>query len=155
MKRLLMPLLILALLLAVASATLTACGGSSTSSADRVFAEKVMKMWSSNDAATAKQLFAENATIYWPEDAAEAPVKGIDAIASTIASYPLDPVLMGDSVYTFVPSTEDMKLLASTYKDSRFIAFPAALGNDAFLTWLELKNGKIQNEWISYMYPFK
>jgi hypothetical protein len=64
-------------------------------------------------------------------------------------------MLIGDTVYTFVPSDGDMKLLTVSYKDSHFVAFPVALGKDAFFTWVEFKDGKVQNQWISYMYAFR
>ncbi len=142
------------LVLAAASLALAACGDGSSGSDDRAFIDKFMAMWDSNDAAAAKELFADNAVITWPEGT-EPPVVGLDAIAETVASYPADPLPAGDIAFTYVPSDEDLKYLAAAkYEGAHYIACPVMLGSDLYMMVLELRDGKVLNQWVSSMYTY-
>ena len=112
-----------------------------------------MAVWDNNDAAAAKELYMEDSKIFWPEGSVP-PTIGIDAIASTVKGYPLDPIILGDAALTYVPSDEEMGLLNATYKDSHFIAFPVRVGSDVYQVVLETHDGKVQNQWVSPMFRF-
>ncbi|MFH1834178.1 MAG: nuclear transport factor 2 family protein [bacterium] len=134
--------------LAAALLILSACGGGSS---DRAFIDRFMAMWDSNDAAAAQQLFTADAVIYWPEGAAPAKTTGIEEIGSMIKTYPVDPLPLGDSSFTFVPSDKDMELLVAGYKGAHYIACPVTVGREIYMMVLEVRDGKVANQWVSYM----
>jgi hypothetical protein len=143
-------LLVAILVLVTVSMALGACGGGSS---DQAFVTKFMAMWDSNDVTAAKQLFADSAKIYWPEGT-NPPVVGIDAISSTVASYPVDPIPAGDVAFTYVPSATDMKKLSAGYTNTHYIACPVMTGSQLYMMVLEIKDGKVLTQWVSYMYNY-
>jgi hypothetical protein len=144
-------LLVAGVVLAAASVALSACGGGSS---DRAFVDKYMKMWDSNDAAAVQQFFTADAVLYWPEGATPAKTVGIDQISSTVKTYPIDPMPLGDGSLAYVPSAKDIQALNVSYKGARFIACPVVAGRDLYMMVLQVRDGKVANQWISPMFPY-
>jgi hypothetical protein len=106
----------------------------------------------SNDVAAARQVYAADAVIQWPEGSDPAASTGIDAIAKMVADYPVDPVRVGDSTFTYLPSAKDIGLMTAAYQGARYAAAPVTVGRDLYMVVLEIRGGKVANQWISYMY---
>ena len=77
---------------------------------------------------------------------------GIDAISKMAADYPVDPVRLGDATFSYVPSAKDIELMTVAYQGARYVAAPATVGRDLYMVVMEIRDGKVANEWISYMY---
>jgi hypothetical protein len=153
MKRLLLPLLILVLVLAAASATLAACGG--TNADDKALFGKVTAMWTNQDAAAAKEIFATDANVYWNWNAGSTPemTTGIDEISALVASGAKShPTLLGDDVFTYVPSAKDINNLTAAYGGARYIAGPVYVDRRLYLVTLEVRDGKVLNQYVEAMY---
>ena len=100
----------------------------------------------------AKEAYAADAAIQWPEGSEPAVSAGIDAISKMAADYPVDPVRVGDAVLRYVPSAKDIELMSAAYQDARYAAAPVAVGRDLYMVVEEIRDGKVANQWISYMY---
>ena len=109
-------LLVAVVVLAAASAAVSACGGAS---GDRALFDKALAAFASNDVAMAKEAYAADAVIQWPEGSDPAVSTGIDAISKMAADYPVDPVRVGDATFSYVPSAKDIGLMSATYQAPR------------------------------------
>jgi hypothetical protein len=147
-------LVVAVLVVAAVSVVLSACG-TQIGNSDRAFVDKFMKMWDDNDVAAAQQLFTTDAVIYWPEGTIPK-TTGIEAITTMVKTYPFDPLPLGDTAFTYVPTANDMKILVYGYKDSHYIACPVTLNSDAYMMLLLLNkdDSKVVNQWVSYMYGY-
>jgi hypothetical protein len=142
-------LLIAAVMLAAASAAVSACGGGS---GDQAVFDKSLEAFVSNDVAMAEEAYAADAVIQWPEGSQPAISAGIDAISKMAADYPVDPVRVGAATFSYVPSAKDIELMSGAYQGARYIAAPVTVGRELYMVVEELRDGKVANEWISYMY---
>jgi hypothetical protein len=142
-------LLVAAVVLAAASIVANACGGGS---GDQALFDKALTAFASNNVAIAKEAYAADAVIQWPEGAEPAVSAGIDAISKMAADYPVDPVRVGDATFSYVPSAKDIELMTVAYQGARYVAAPVEVGRDLYMVVMELRDGKVANEWISYMY---
>ena len=106
-------LLVAVVVLAAASAALSACGGGS---GDQALFDKALAAFASNDVAMAKEAYAADAVIQWPEGSDPAVSTGIDAISKMAADYPVDPVRVGDATFSYVPSAKDIGLMSAAYQ---------------------------------------
>ncbi len=86
-------LLVAVVVLAAASVAVGACGGGSS---DTALFDKLGAAWISNDVAAAKEVYAADAVIQWPEGSEPAVSTGIEEISNLIAEYPVDPTPIGD-----------------------------------------------------------
>ena len=136
-------------MLAAASAAVSACGGGS---GDQALFDKSLAAFASNDVAMAKEAYAADAVIRWPEGSDPAVSTGIDAISKMAANYPVDPLRVGDATFSYVPSAKDVGLMSAAYQGARYIAAPVTVGRDLYMVVEEIRDGKVANEWISYMY---
>jgi hypothetical protein len=155
MKRLLLPLLILALILIGVLAVLSACGG--TLNDDKALFDKVTAMWTNQDAAAAKEIFAADANLYWnwPAQSGNSPVvnTGIDEISALVASGQMGhPTPLGDDVFAYAPSAKDIDNLSVAYDGTRYIAGPVYVGRDLYLITLEVRDGKVVNHFVEAWY---
>ena len=86
-------------------------------------------MWTDQDAAAAKEIFAADANLYWnwsaaPDNTPEMQT-GIDEISALVASGQMGhPTLVGDDVFAYEPSAKDIENLSVTYDGARYIAGP-------------------------------
>ena len=142
-------LLVAVVVLAAASAAVSACGGAS---GDRALFDKALAAFASNDVAMAKEAYTADAVIHWPEGSDPAMSTGIDAISKMAAGYPVDPVRVGDAAFSYVPSAKDIDLMSAAYKGARYVASPVTVARDLYMVVMEIRNGKVANQWISYMY---
>jgi hypothetical protein len=154
MKRLLLPLLILVLVLVPASVVLEGCGG--TLSADQALLEKMTDVWSKQDRAGAEEIYAPDAQIFWnwgvPSDTPPEMTTGIEEIGNMVAVYPVDPTPITDDIYTYAPSADDIANLTMGYDGARYIATPVRVGRDLYMVVLEVRDGKIINQFVEAMY---
>jgi hypothetical protein len=141
-------LLVAVVVLAAASAAVSACGGSS----DHALFDKALTAFASNNAAMAKEAYAADAVIQWPQGSDPAVSAGIDAISKMAAGYPVDPVRVGDATLSYIPSAKDIGLMTAAYQGARYVAAPVAVGRDLYMVVMEIRDGKVANQWISYMY---
>lgn len=144
------------LVLAIASLALGACG-SGSSSDDKALFDKVTAMWTDQDAAAAKEIFAADANLYWNWAARSGEpaemTSGIDEISVLVASGEMShPTPLGDDVFTYVPSGEDIKNLTSAYDGARYIAGPVYVDGNLYLITLEVRDGKVQNHYVEAWY---
>jgi len=137
------------LVLAAAALAVGGCGGGGD---DQALFDKMGAAWISNDVAAAKQVYTADAVIRWPEGAEPAVSNGIEEISNLVAEYPVDPTPIGDETFTYVPSAEDIEALSQAYNGARYIAGPVRVGRDLYMVVLEVKDGKVANQWVSYMY---
>ena len=142
-------LLIAVVTLAAASAAVSACGDGS---GDRALFDRSLEAFASNDVAMAKEAYAADAVIQWPEGSEPAVSTGIDAISKMAADYPVDPVRVGDAAFSYVPSAKDIELMSAAYQGARYVAAPVAVARDLYMVVMEIRDGKVANQWISYMY---
>ncbi len=142
-------LLVAVVVLAAASVAVGACGGGSS---DTALFDKLGAAWISNDVAAAKEVYAADAVIQWPEGSEPAVSTGIDAITKLVADYPIDPTRIGDETFTYVPSAKDIEALSVAYDGARYVAYPVRVGRDLYLSVIEIRDGKVANQWVSYMY---
>jgi hypothetical protein len=124
---------------------------------DRALFETALAVFTDQDTAGAQEVFAEDANLYWnfsgelggPLDV----TAGIDEISALVADYPSDVYLYGDSVYTLdIPADKEIHYLTVAYKGVRFIYAPVRVGRDLFMCVLELRDGKIQNQYVEAMF---
>jgi hypothetical protein len=141
-----------ALVLTVASVTLGAC--SSGGGDDQALFDKLSAAWISNDAAAAKELYTPDAVIHWPEGSEPAVSNGVEEISGMVADYPVDPTPMGQDVFTYVPSAKDIEALSQAYNGSHFVAGPVRVGRDLYMSVIEIRDGKVANQWVDYMYRY-
>jgi hypothetical protein len=144
------------LVLAIASVFLGACG-SGSSSDDKALFDKVTTMWTDQDAAAAKEIFAADANVYWnwpvQSGGPAEMTTGIDEISALVASGDMGhPTPLGDDVFTYVPSAEDVKNLTAAYDGARYIAGPVYVGRDIYSITLEVRDGKVQNQYVEAWY---
>lgn len=154
MKRLTLSLLILMLMLAAASTVLGACG-SSVNTDDKALFDKVMTMWTNQDAAAAKEIFATDANLYWNWAGPSSPevTKGIDDISAMVASGSAGhPTPLGDDVFTYVPSAKDIDSMTVAYDGARYVAGPVNVGRDLYLATLEVRDGKVVNHYVEALF---
>ena len=144
-------LLVALLVLAAVSVGLGACGGGDD---DQALFEKMTAVWTNEDAALAEEVYATDAVIYWPEGSTPAKTSGIDEIKAMLPGYPLDPTLMGDATLTYVPSAKDIEGLSVAYDGARFIGGPAQAARELFEVVLEVRDGKVATQWVTYMYRY-
>jgi hypothetical protein len=135
---------------------LGACSSGSPSD-DKALFDKVTTMWTNQDAAAAKEIFAANAYLYWnwPKPSGSSPEmnSGIDEISALVASGAMGhPTPLGDDVFTYAPSTEDIKNLTAAYDGARYIAGPVYVGRDIYEITLEVRDGKVQNQYVEAWY---
>jgi hypothetical protein len=133
---------------------LPACGGSSD---DRAMVEKVFAAWSSQDVASIQQLYATDAVIYSPDSQTPKTV-GIQAISDQ-AKLPMGRLtLLGQDVFVWAPTDKEMKDLAPLYQKaagSKFLAAPTLVAGRPGLTVFEVRDGKVLNEWDTYMFWYE
>ena len=84
-------LLVAVVVLAAASAAVSACGGAS---GDRALFDKALTAFASNDVAMAKEAYTADAVIHWPEGSDPAMSTGIDAAGKVHAVHGLPPHLL-------------------------------------------------------------
>jgi hypothetical protein len=77
---------------------------------------------------------------------------GIDAISKMASDYPVDPIRVGGATFSYVPSAKDIDLMTATYQGARYAAAPVEVGRALYMVVMEIRDGKVANEWISYMY---
>lgn len=146
-------LLVAVVVLAAASVAVSACGGTTSSSSDKALLDKMTKVWDSNDVAGAKGLYTADAVIYWPEGATPAKSTGIDEISSLVAGYPVDPMpVEGSLSFTYIPTAKDIEDTSASYDGARFISSPSIVERNLYMVVLEVRDGKVANQWVSYMY---
>jgi hypothetical protein len=142
-------LLVAVVVIAAAAAAVSACGGGS---GDQALFDKSLAAFASNDVAMAKEAYAADAVIRWPEGSDPAMSTGIDAISKMAADYPVDPVRVGGATFSYVPSAKDIQLMTAAYQGARYVAAPVTVGRDLYMVVEEIRGGKVANQWISYMY---
>ncbi len=142
-------LLAAVVVLAAVSAAVSACG--SGSGGQGLF-DKAITAFASNDVAMAKEAYAGDAVIQWPEGSDPAVSSGIDAISKMAADYPVDPVRVGDATFSYVPSAKDIGLMTGAYQGARYVAAPVTVGRDLYMVVMEIRDGKVANQWVSYMF---
>ncbi len=142
-------LLVAVVVVAAASAVVSACGGGSS---DQALFDESLAAFASNDVAMAKEAYAADAVIQWPEGSEPVASAGIDAISKMAADYPVDPVRVGDATFSYVPSAKDIGLMTGAYQGARYVAAPVTVGRDLYMVVEEIRNGKVANQWVSYMY---
>jgi ketosteroid isomerase-like protein len=142
-------LLVAVLVLAAASMAVGACGGGNS---DTALFDKMGAAWISNDVAAAKEVYAADAVIRWPEGAEPALSTGIEEISDLMAEYPVDPTPMGDATFGYIPSAKDIEALSVAYDGARYIAGPVMLYRNLYMSVIEIRDGKVANQWVSYMY---
>jgi hypothetical protein len=142
-------LLVAVVVLAAASVAVGACGSGSS---DKALFDKMGAAWISNDVAAAEEVYAADAVIQWPEGTEPAVSTGIEEISNLVAEYPVDPTPMGDDTFTYVPSAKDIEALSVAYDGARYMAGPVMVGRDLYMSVIEIRDGKVANQWVSYMY---
>ena len=151
MKRSLPPLLILMLVVVAASTVLGGCGG--TSSADKALFDRMTAVWTKQDAAGANEVFASDANVYWNWSDTPETFTGIDKIAALVANGTMGhPTSLGNEIFTYVPSVDDIKNLTSAYDGARYIAGPVYVARGLYLVTLEVRNGKIANQYVEALF---
>ncbi len=53
---------------------------------------------------------------------------------------------------TYVPSAKDIEALSVAYDGARYIAGPVMVARDLYMSVIEIRDGKVANQWVSYMY---
>jgi hypothetical protein len=139
------------LVLAVTSVALGACGGGGD---DQALMDKMTAAWTNNDVAAAKEVYAADAVIRWPEGADPARSTGIEEISSLVAGYPVDPTPIGGETLTYVPSAKDIEALSVAYDGAKYMAGPVRVGRDLYMVVVEVREGKVANQWVDYMYRY-
>lgn len=138
-----------ALLLLAAALIPAACGGGG---GDKALLEKALAVFTDQDVAGAQEIFAEDATLYW-NFSEPLVVSGINDISALIADYPTDVFLHGDTVNILdITADQDIQSLTVAYKGARFISAPVRAGRDLYMEVLEVRDGKIQNQYVEAMY---
>jgi hypothetical protein len=142
---------------AAVSVVLGACGGTISNSSDKALFDKVTTMWTNQDAAAAKEIFAADAHLYWnwPAQSGNDPVvnTGIDEISALVASGDMGhPTALGDDVFTYRPSAKDIEQLTAAYDGAHYIAGPVYVARDLYLIVLEVRDGKVQNHFVEALY---
>ena len=155
--KMLLPLVAL-LVLALVSVALGACGGGGD---DKALFEKVATVWKNKDAEGAKEIYADNANLYWNWPGAregvttDAPqvTSGIEAISALAASGDMGyPTLQGESVYALdIPADEPVENISADYKGARFVYLPISAGTGLFMMVLEVRDGKVQTMVVTPM----
>ena len=142
-------LLLAVVVLAAAAVAVGACGGGSS---DTALLDKMGAAWISNDVAAAKEVYTADAVVVWPAGSDPAVSTGIDAITKLVADYPIDPTRIGDETFTYIPSAKDIEALSVAYEGARYMAYPVRVGRDLYMSVIEIRDGKVANQWVSYMY---
>jgi hypothetical protein len=133
-----------------------ACG-SGTDADDKALFDKVTAMWTDQDAAAAKEIFAADANLYWnwsaePGNTPEMQT-GIDEISALVASGQMGhPTPVGDDVFAYEPSAKDIENLSVAYDGARYIAGPVYVARGLYLVVLEVRDGKAQNLFVEALY---
>jgi hypothetical protein len=151
--RMLVLLLAVTLLAGIAAAIVGCSGGSD----DKAMFEKMATVWKDKDAAGAKQLFAADANVYWnwsPSVGTAEVTTGIDAISALVATGSMSyPTLHGDDVYAVdFPAGTTIASLSQNYQGAHFIAAWSRVSTQLYLVVLEVRDGKIQNQYVEAMY---
>jgi ketosteroid isomerase-like protein len=141
-----------ALVLTVSSVMLGAC--SSGGGDEQALMDKMTAAWTDNDVAAAKELYTADAVIRWPEGADPARTTGIEEISKAVADYPVDPTPMGDEIFIYEPSAKDIEALSVAYEGAQYIAGPVRVGRDLYHVVVEVRDGRIANQWVDYMYRY-
>jgi hypothetical protein len=137
------------LVLIMVSVVLGACGGGSDDPG--AIYEKARMAFVNNDVAAAKEVFADDAVINWPQGADPAVSTGIDEITAMVKDYPVDPIEVGDP-WTYVPSAKDLEPLPNSYKGASYVASPVRVEGNLYMNLVQIVDGKIVNNWITPMY---
>lgn len=123
---------------------------------DKALFEKELAVFTNQDVAGAQAIFAEDASLYWNTagTAGSAFVTaGIDEISALVADYPAGVHLYGDTVYTVnLSADKDIQDLTVAYKGARFIYAPVVVGRDLYMCVLEIRDGRIQNQYVMAMF---
>lgn len=160
MKRL-FAVVAVALVLAATSTAMGACGNENDAKA---LFEEVVAVWEAKDATAAGELYNGDAALYWnwhvhrqgqyettrPTEMA----RGIEEIGQLVASGAMGlPKLYGEDVYTLdLPVDESVLDIWADYRGAQFIAAPVSAEHELYMMVLEVRDGKIQNEFIEAMY---
>jgi len=144
-------LVVLTLALLIVALALPACGGSND---DQAMVERLFAAWSNKDVAAIQEMYATDAVLHQPE-LYGGNLSGVQAISDQAKSSLNEPTLLGKDVLTWVPSDEEAKALTGLFgkaAGARFLAAPTldSLGK-AWMTILEVRDGKIVNEWDTEM----
>ncbi len=137
------------LTLTMVSVGLGACGGGSDDPA--AIYEKARMAFVNNDVAAAKEVFADDAVIKWPQGTDPAVSTGIDEITAMVKDYPVDPMEVGDP-WTYVPSAKDLEPLPNSYKGASYVASLVRVEGNLYMNLVQIVDGKIVNNWITPMY---
>jgi ketosteroid isomerase-like protein len=116
---------------------------------DQALVDTMATVWTNNDVAAAKELYAADAVVMLPGDPA---LTGIDAISKVVSIYPVDPQRVGDTTLTYVPSSKDLELLLAKYKGARYVAYPVTVAHELFMAVMEIRDGKVAKQWVTSMY---
>ena len=147
--------LVILLLLAAASTALGACANEDDAKA--LFKE-VAAVWKAKDATTAAELYDEDATLYWNWPVSSEPpaemTRGMEEIGILVSSGAMGyPTLYGDAVYTLdISADKPTQHISDGYRGAQFIAAPVFIGIDLYMMVLEVRDGKIQNQFVEAMY---
>lgn len=153
MKRLLLPLLILVLVLVVASLSLGACG-SSTSDEAKALVTKQAAVWAGKDTVGAREIYTDDAVVYMPTGSGDTnKISGIDEILTGVRNG-IDNKPYGDALTLSVPADE--KALAPGFRGATYVTQAAIVKAGPlslpFTVTIEVRDGKIVNQWIMQMY---
>jgi hypothetical protein len=138
-----------------ATMALGACGSGGD---DKALFEKMSTVWKNKDTAGVKELYVADAVLYWnwPKPSGEPAdmTSGIEEIGALVASGDLGyPTLYGDAVYTLdIPADKPIERISANYKGARFISAPVYVGTDLYMLVLEVRDGKIQNQFVEAMH---
>jgi predicted small secreted protein len=152
MKRLLLPLLILVLVLVATSMTLGACG--STIDGATALMDKEAAVWANKDTAGAREIYTNDAVVYMPVGSGDSDmISGIEEIVKAV-EIGVNNQQYGDALTLSVPT--DDKALPPAYRGATYVTQPSIVtaGGQSYLftVILEVRDGKIANQWITQMY---
>lgn len=152
MKRLVLPLLILVLGLAAISMTLGACGG--TAGEATALMEKEAAVWNDKDTAGAREIYTDDAVVYMPAGGGDSDkISGIEEIVKAVQSG-VNNELYGDTLTLSVP--DDEEALGQSYRGATYVTQANIVTSHGaaylFTVILEVRDGKIANQWVTQMY---
>jgi hypothetical protein len=166
-KNRLFPIAVSVFVLAL-SVAVCACGGEGSSAAstagtvgtasditqpDQALFEKMAALWHDNDVAAAKEIYAPDAVVYWVDSAASTRNTGIDDISAAVQRFSVSLVPVA-GIHTYTLSSTELPQLGPSYGDAYYIAGPVAREGQVYMTVVEIRDGKIADQWVTPMYRY-
>ncbi|MBN1322108.1 MAG: hypothetical protein JXA87_14850 [Thermoleophilia bacterium] len=116
--------------------------------------DKEAAVWANQDTAVAREIYTNDAVVYMPVGGGDSDkISGIEEIVNAVKTG-VNNQQYGDALTPSVPADE--KALSPTYRGAIYVTQPsiATVGEQTYLftVTLEVRDGKIVNQWITQMY---